>query len=683
MGKPNHLIDEKSPYLLQHAYNPVEWYPWGEEAFEKAKTEDKPIFLSIGYSTCHWCHVMADESFEDEETAKLLNERFVSVKVDREERPDVDSIYMKICQQMTGHGGWPLSVFMTPEHVPFYAGTYFPPKGRYGLPSFTEVVTQLYKTYKNDKEQIKDVTASVEQAIKRSQLKAGEQRLDQTAVHRGYELFTRLYDETDGGFGGAPKFPSPQNILFLLRYYDQTNNEQALQMAEHTLQAMANGGLWDHVGFGFTRYATDEKWLVPHFEKMLYDQAFLLMAYTEAYQVTRKPFYQQISEQIIQFIQREMTSEEGVFYSGIDADSEGQEGKYYVWSFEEVYQILGEQLGDLYTDAYQITKQGNFEGKNIPHLIDVDLKQVAERNTLSVHELNEQLEEARKLLLIEREKRVYPHVDDKILTSWNAMMITALLKAAKAYQQPAYADMASQALTFIEENLFQNRRLMARYRENDVKYKAYLDDYGYLIWAYLEFYEIDFDLNYLQKAKQLMDELFTLFWDDDEGGFFFNGEDGETLIDREKEIQEGAIPSGNSVAGVLLARLGALTGETVYIEKLEEMYHLFYSIVQKHPYVTSFFLQRLLMTEFPSKEVVLLGNKKEDGFREFVHHYQQSYSPQISLIAGEANELVKVAPFTKDYQQINDQTTLFVCENFSCQAPTTNYQNVIGDLFGK
>ncbi|MFC0015660.1 MULTISPECIES: thioredoxin domain-containing protein [Allobacillus] len=682
MHKPNRLINEKSPYLLQHAYNPVDWYPWGEEAFDQAKKENKPIFLSIGYSTCHWCHVMAHESFEDEETAKLLNERFISIKVDREERPDVDSVYMKICQQMTGHGGWPMSVFMTPDHIPFYAGTYFPPKGRYGLPSFQDVVKQLYETYQNDPKQIKDVTASVERAIERSQLKASEQRLDQTAVHRGYELFTRLYDETYGGFGGAPKFPAPQNILFLLNYYNQTNNEQALQMAEHTLQAMANGGLWDHVGFGFTRYATDEKWLVPHFEKMLYDQAFLLMAYTEAYQVTRNPFYQQISEQIIQFVKREMTSEEGFFYSGIDADSEGQEGKYYVWSYEEVYQILGEQLGDLYTDAYQITKQGNFEGKNIPHLIDVDLKQVAERHQLSVHEISKQLEEARNLLLNEREKRIYPHVDDKMLTSWNAMMITALLKAAKAYQQPEYTDMASQALTFIEENMYQNSRLMARYREKDVKYKAYLDDYAYLAWAYLEYYEIDFDLTYLQIAKQLMDELFTLFWDDQEGGFFFYGDDGETLIDREKEIQEGAIPSGNSVAGVLLARLGSLTGESNYIEKLEAMYHLFYPTVQKHPYVTSFFLQSLLMTDFPSKEIVLLGNKEADSFNEFIQHYQQSYNPQLSLIAGNATELVKVAPFAEGYRQINGQTTIFVCENFSCQVPTTDYKDVIDQLFG-
>ncbi len=680
---PNRLIHEKSPYLLQHAYNPVDWYPWGEEAFEKAKEEDKPIFLSIGYSTCHWCHVMAHESFEDERMAELLNERFISIKVDREERPDVDSVYMKICQQMTGHGGWPLNLFLTPDQVPFYAGTYFPPKGSYGLPSFEEVVTQLYRTFKEDPEQIADVTASVNQAIEKSQLKKSNQRLGQPDVHKGYQLFTRLYDEEYGGFGGAPKFPSPHNLLFLLHYYHLTNENQALQMAEDTLDAMASGGLWDHIGYGFTRYSTDEKWLVPHFEKMLYDQALLLMAYTEAYQLTKKPFYREISEQIITFVNREMTGEYGAFYSGIDADSEGVEGKYYVWTYDEVHELLGEELGELYADAYQLTPTGNFEGANIPNRIGSDFEKVASRHRISVERLESRLEQARQFLLEEREKRVYPHVDDKVLTSWNAMMIAGLAKAAQAFGQADYTKMAKQAFEFIESRMFVDGRLMARYRDGEVKYQAYLDDYAYLILSALELYEVNFDLSYLNKATSWMDDLIDLFWDDDHGGFFFNGDDAESLIDREKEIQEGATPSGNSVAAVCLAKLASLTGEVQYSEKLESMYDVFYPIVKQHPYSTPFFLKAILMTEFPSKEVVLLGSGEEPSYRTFVKRAHETFTPNVVFLSSASGEqLAEAAPFAKEYRKVDEQATVYICENFSCQAPTTDLEQAANQLFG-
>ncbi len=399
----NKLIDEKSPYLLQHAHNPVYWYPWGDEAFHKAKQENKPIFLSIGYSTCHWCHVLAHESFEDNGVANYLNDHYVSIKVDREERPDIDSVYMKVCQMMTGQGGWPLSIFMTPDKVPFYAGTYFPRESKYGMPGFMEVITQLHEKYKQDPEHIAEVTESVTDALAKTATAKSEHRLTKDMTDKAFKQLGNRFDATNGGFGSAPKFPAPHQLLYLLRYYYFTGKTAALKMVEKTLDAMANGGIFDHVGFGFSRYSTDEKWLVPHFEKMLYDNALLLMAYTECYQITKNERYKTISEQIITFVLREMHDSEGGFYSAIDADSEGVEGKYYVWDYDEVMEILGEQLGTLYTSVYGITPEGNFEGKNIPNLLQTDLEAVASESGLTKGELHQKLEEARKRLLTARE----------------------------------------------------------------------------------------------------------------------------------------------------------------------------------------------------------------------------------------------------------------------------------------
>ncbi|SFB32524.1 hypothetical protein SAMN04488072_11613 [Lentibacillus halodurans] len=666
--QPNQLISEKSPYLQQHAYNPVNWYPWGDEAFEKAQQENKPVFLSIGYSTCHWCHVFAHESFEDEEIASYLNDHYVAIKVDREERPDIDSVYMKVCQMMTGHGGWPLSIFMTPDKVPFYAGTYFPRTSKYGMPGFMEVITQLYRRYKQDPNQIDEVTNSVTDALEKTVAIKSENRLTKDITDQAFQQLGKRFDFTYGGFGSAPKFPAPQNLLFLLRYYHFTGKTAALKMAESTLQTMADGGIYDHVGFGFARYSTDKKWLVPHFEKMLYDNALLLIAYTESYQITKNPLYKKISEQIITFVMREMHSSEGGFFSAIDADSEGVEGQYYVWDYDEIFHILGEEQGDFYASVYGITSEGNFEGKNIPNLLKADLETIAEDHDMTLTQLDQELDDARKKLLSAREKRVYPHVDDKILTSWNAMMITALAKAGKVFHKREYTKAAEDTMEFIENNLIQDERVMARYRDGDAKYNGYLDDYAFLLWAYVELYEATFSLPYLKKARTLTDDMIALFWDTGEGGFFFNGHDSEKLLSREKEIYDGALPSGNSVAAVMLATMGYLSGETSYLDKLEEMYYTFYDEVNQGTAASTHFIQSLLLTENATKEVVVIGDSSP-----FTAELQQSFSPDVTLLAGnDPRQLAEAAPFTSEYKQLDDETTIYVCENFACHQPTSN-----------
>lgn len=684
MAHHNQLMTEKSPYLLQHAHNPVNWYPWGEEAFELARKENKPIFLSIGYSTCHWCHVMARESFEDTDVAAFLNDHYVSIKVDREERPDVDSVYMKVCQMMTGQGGWPLTVVMTPDKVPFYAGTYFPRESKYGMPGIMEVLTQLRDAYHQDPSQIEKVTKSVTDALKETVEKKSDERLTKSSAHIAFEQLAQRFDTKNGGFGTAPKFPQPQNMLFLLRYYHFTGEDEALEMVEETLKKMAEGGIYDHIGFGFARYATDETWLVPHFEKMLYDNALLLMAYTECYQLTKNPFYKMISEQIIIFVTREMMHTNGGFYSAIDADSEGVEGKYYTWDDAEITDILGEELANLFKSAYQMTPEGNFEGNNIPNLMETDLAELANVNNLTLSALNEKLENAREIVLEERQKRVYPHVDDKILTSWNGMMIAALAQAGNVFNTPSYTESAAFAMRFVEDNLYQDGRLMARFRDGEAKFNGYLDDYANLIWAYSELYAATFETNYLQKGKRLADEMLTLFWDEADGGFFLNGHDSEAMISREKEIYDGALPSGNSVAGVMLTRMGYLTGETTYLDKVEDMFHAFFNALDKQPSASAFFDISLLLMDYPTKEVVVLGSKDDHDRIEMIDRLRELFMPDISLLVAEnPGDFAEVAPFAAEYRKIDNDTTVYICENFACHEPTTDIERAVEMIIGE
>lgn len=666
-NKFNRLLAEKSPYLLQHAHNPVDWYPWGDEAFKKAKEENKPVFVSIGYSTCHWCHVMERESFEDEEVANLLNERFISIKVDREERPDLDSIYMSVCQVMTGQGGWPLNVFLTPDQVPFYAGTYFPKESRYGRPGLKDVVVQLYDVFMKQPEKIAEVGVQIKDAIESTVSSKSEINLE--TIEECFQDLSQSFDSRYGGFGHAPKFPIPHHLTFLLRYYHHTNNDRALHIVEKTLDGLASGGIYDHIGFGFSRYSTDEKYLVPHFEKMLYDNALLAIAYTEGYQITKKTKYKQIVEQIFTYILRDMQDPEGAFYSAEDADSEGVEGKFYVWTPQEVKEVLGEEDGELYCTVYDITDAGNFEGKSIPNLIGHNLQAYADKHQLDLEKIFTTLESAREQLFCHREKRVHPHKDDKILTAWNALMIAALAKASRVFNQEEYVQAAKRALQFIEENLMIDDRVMVRFREGEVKQKGFIDEYAYLTWAYLELYEATLHLLYLKKAKQIVHQMIELFWDDSVGGFYFYGEDNEQLLTRPKEIYDGAIPSGNGVAALQMLRLSRLTGDSSLEEKVNQLLTSFASQIKLHPSGYTFTLQSLLTAHMKMKEVVVLA--EEDS--ACIQSLQHDFYPEVTFLVGKSNEDIgEIAPFTSDYKKLNNQSTYYVCENFVCHSPVND-----------
>jgi hypothetical protein len=664
----NHLIYEKSPYLLQHAHHPVDWYPWGDEAFEKAKRENKPVFVSIGYSTCHWCHVMAHESFEDEEVAKLLNDRFVSIKVDREERPDIDAIYMKVCQALTGQGGWPLNVFLTPDQKPFYAGTYFPKESRFGRPGFVDVVTQLYDQYKQNPEKITNIGEQITSAFQNQ--KREKQSLDENILHQCYQQLEQSFDPKYGGFGQAPKFPAPHQLTFLLRYYRWTKKEKALEMVTKTLDGMADGGIYDHIGYGFARYSVDEKWLVPHFEKMLYDQAMLAIAYTEAYQVTQRERYRSVTEEILSYVTREMLDTKGGFFSAEDADSEGEEGKFYLWDKDEILNALDPEMGRAFCDAYDITETGNFEGKNIPNLIRHNLSE-AERK---------QLEKARDELFKIREKRIHPYKDDKILTAWNGLMAVAFAKAGRVFQKESYIETARKAISFIETHLVRNDRLMARFRDGEVKYRGFIDDYANLLWANIEMYETCFEIGYLKHAVHLAQRMVELFWDQEEGGFYFYGNDSETLITRPKELYDAAVPSGNSVAALQFLRLSKLTGDTEYEKKVAELFKLFADEAIHDPSGYCYFLQSLLTTQMSGKEVVILGKKGSQGYNQLVDSIQRAFLPEVTyLISEKPEELSQVAPFTESFKA-EKETTVYICENFSCQRPTTDVDAVLSQL---
>ncbi len=522
-GVPNRLIDEKSPYLLQHAGNPVNWYPWGEEAFQKAKREDKPIFLSIGYATCHWCHVMAHESFEDEEVARLLNKYYIAIKVDREERPDVDKIYMFVCQSLTGHGGWPLSIFMTPEGKPFFAGTYFPKSSRMGMPGFVDILKQIADMWRDDRGSILKSSEAVTGAIQRdAHQDESVHAVTVDTLKRGNTQLSRTFDPNQGGFGAAPKFPTPHHLTFLLRWHKRSGDATALDMVENTLDAMRRGGICDQIGFGFHRYSVDAKWLVPHFEKMLYDQALLAMAYTEAYQATGKVKFARVAREIFTYVLRDMTAPEGAFYSAEDADSEGKEGLFYVWTPQEVKERIGDELGDLFCRFYDITEAGNFEeGRSIPHM-RMSLKAFVEREGMDLKKLEAVLEDARDRLFDVRKKRVHPLKDDKILTSWNGLMIAALAKGYQVFADPTYAGAAQRAVAFVLKGLrTADGRLLRRYRQGDAAYPGYLDDYAFLVWGLIELYEATFEVSYLEEAITLNKAMIDIFWDKQGDGLYF------------------------------------------------------------------------------------------------------------------------------------------------------------------
>ena len=590
----NRLINEKSPYLLQHAYNPVNWYPWCEEAFEKAEKENKPIFLSIGYSTCHWCHVMERESFEDNEVANVLNENFISIKVDREERPDIDTIYMDTCQLLTGHGGWPLTIFALPNKKPFYAGTYFPKEDTQYMNGLITLLNKIIGIWENSKDKVLESANEIVKTL-HYMTEFGEVKTDNSNkvnvksefLKDAFYTFKSSFDSKYGGFGDKPKFPTPHNLWFLLEYYKATNDTEALNMVEITLDAMYAGGIYDHIGFGFSRYSTDRFWLVPHFEKMLYDNALLAILYSKAYEITKKEKYKSVANEIFTYLLRDMHDEKGGFYSAEDADSEGIEGKFYVWSLDEIYQVLGKDDGDKFASYFNITEKGNFEGFNIPNLINKTLP-----------EDTEFINRCKQKLFNYRNKRIHPYKDDKILTSWNGLAIAAFALGGRILHNNEYTLAAESALEFIYKNLFsEDGKLLARYREGEAKIYGYVDDYAFLTWALLELYEDTNKEIFLGRAIDLTSDFVKYFWDDEKDGFFLYGSHGEQLITRPKKIYDGAIPSGNSVAALNFLKLYKFTSNMEYLNKAGTIFDSFSNEVSQHPSAYCFLLLSMIFYE--------------------------------------------------------------------------------------
>jgi uncharacterized protein YyaL (SSP411 family) len=674
----NHLIHEKSPYLLQHVENPVDWYPWGDEAFQKAKSEEKPVFLSIGYATCHWCHVMAHESFEDEEVARVLNRSFVAVKVDREERPDVDQIYMSVCQALTGQGGWPLSIFMTPEGSPFFAGTYFPKQGRMGMPGFIDLLQRIAAAWQAEREKIIQGSAEIRRVIRQEAVPAAaEGSPAQADLRKAYVQLSRSFDVTWGGFGKAPKFPSPHHLTFLLRWLKRQRDPQAEDMVTKTLEAMRQGGIFDHLGFGFHRYSVDERWLVPHFEKMLYDQAMLAMAYVEAYQALGREKFAQTAREIFAYVLRDLTSPEGGFYSAEDADSEGREGLFYIWTPAEVKKHLGAETGDLFCRFYGITSEGNFEdGLSIPHE-SLTLEAFAAREKIPPGDLEKTLAEAREKLFRARERRVHPLKDDKILTAWNGLMIAALAKGAGALQDPALASAAAKAADFILQRMrTASGRLRRRYRLGDIAYAGYLDDYAYFIWGLIELYEATFNPRYLAAAVELHRLQVELFWDGSAGGFFMAAKDAEELIARPKDLYDGAVPSGNSVALLNLLRLGRMCGNTDWEKMADRMIRGLGGAIGAHPMAYTHLMIGLDFFLGPTREIVIAGNPEGRTVREMVTYVQQAFLPfKILLLRpdGEAGrDISSLCPFLEAMKPGKEGASVYICEGYSCKTPVSS-----------
>jgi uncharacterized protein YyaL (SSP411 family) len=678
----NHLTNEKSPYLLQHVNNPVDWYSWGEEAFNKALNEDKPIFLSIGYSTCHWCHVMAHESFEDEDIAELMNDVFVSIKVDREERPDIDKIYMTVCQMMTGSGGWPLTIIMTPDKKPFFAGTYFPKQTRFGRMGLIDLVKRIKDLWANKRNEIMNSADQITFNLQNIDQESPGETFSESTLKKTFKQLSIQFDSVNGGFGDHPKFPTPHNLIFLLRYWKRTGDEKALEMVETTLQAMRKGGIYDHIGFGFHRYSTDSIWLVPHFEKMLYDQALIAMAYIETYQATKNNLYREAAQEIFSYVLRDMISPEGGFYSAEDADSEGEEGKFYVWSKKELEQILEKDEIGLATKIFNIEETGNYLeeasrkkiGTNILHL-----RKFPER------ELLKDLEKIRLTLFKIRNKRVHPHKDDKILTDWNGILIAALTKAAVAFQEDTYLESAKNAVNFILSALREsNGKLLHRYKDGVSEINGYLTDYAFFIWGLIELYEATFDIFYLEKALELHKIQIEDFWDDDIGGFYLSAKNSEQLLTRQKEIYDGAIPSGNSIAMLNLLRLSYITGDYELEEKADVLNRVFSNKIKSSPLAYTQFLVAIDFAIGPTYSLVIAGDSDAKDTAVIIKLIQKEYLPNKVIIhrntKGESSEMDKISNFIQFFVKLDDKATGYVCINKTCKPPTSDPQKIIALL---
>ena len=665
MDKPrseNHLASETSPYLLQHAHNPVNWYPWGDEALTKARSEDKPILLSIGYSACHWCHVMEHESFENIEIAELMNDNFVNIKVDREERPDLDQIYMSAVQLMSGSGGWPLTVFLTPEMEPFYGGTYFPPNDRYGRPGFRRVLSSISETYRQRRN---DVSSNAQAVVERINSQATRDTaggaLDLEMLDQSYRQIASRFDSRNGGFGSAPKFPPSMVIDFLFRYHLRNGHEQALEMATLTLDKMAFGGIYDQVGGGFHRYSTDDHWLAPHFEKMLYDNALLVRAYLDGYRVTGRETYRRVVEETLDFVTREMYDAGGGFYSTQDADSEGVEGKFYVWDLEEFSEVVGED-SELLARFFDVTQGGNFEHRNILQ-IRRPVRLFAELEGLAEAELGRKIVVAREKLFERREGRPRPGRDEKVLTDWNGLMLRAYAEAAAYLNRDDYLRVAETNAEFLVSTMWDGGRLLHSFKDGVPRFNAYLDDYANLADGLLALYQLTFDERWLDRSVDLVDRMIDQFWDREHGGFYFTANDHEALVARTKEYFDNATPSGNSVAADVLTRLAALLDRRDYREKAEHVCRSVGDYVQQFPSGLGRMLAAVDFIVGPSQEIALIGPPSE-----FLPVFRKYYLPR-SVVAAGASERIALL---RDRPAIDGRATAYVCENYACKQPATD-----------
>ena len=674
----NRLQYETSPYLLQHADNPVDWYPWGEEAFAAAREQDKPVFLSIGYATCHWCHVMEHESFEDPEVARLLNEVFIPVKVDREERPDLDQVYMTVSQLLTGSGGWPLNVMLTPDKRPFFAATYIPKSSLFNRPGLLELIPRVKTLWADKRKELLDSAEQIVAALKRASSGGADAALEPEILDTAYQDLAKSFDKDHGGFRSAPKFPAPHNLLFLLRYWRQSGEPQALEMVEKTLRAMRAGGIFDQIGFGFHRYATDREWLLPHFEKMLYDQALLALTYTEVFQATGNLFYRRSAEEVFTYVLRDMTSPEGGFYSAEDADSEGEEGKFYTWSYQELAAILSPDKLALLEAKLSVRPEGNYLDEATRRPSNLNILHLQPGDTAEP----EGFAALREQLFAVRKERVHPLKDDKILTSWNGLMIAALARAGAVFARPDYIHAAEQSARFVLSTLrTQDGRLLHRFRAGKSGIAGFAEDYAYLIWGLIELYQAGFDAGILQTALELNEAFVEDFWDEADGGFFMTADDAATVLVRPKDTVDSALPSPSSVAQLNLLRLGRLTGNPDFEQKADALLRSTAAQVRRHPTAFTHLLSGLIFASGPGYEVVIAGVSGRKDTQVLLRRLRGLYLPNTVLLfrpAGEANPpIAALAPFVRAQDAIGGQATAYVCRNTACELPTTDPERMV------
>jgi uncharacterized protein len=678
----NRLAQETSPYLLQHAHQLVDWYPWGPEALEKARQEDKPIFLSIGYSACHWCHVMSRESFDNEELARQMNERFINIKVDREERPEIDAIYMNALIAMNGQGGWPLNLFLTPEQKPYLGGTYFPPVPGNHQPGFGEVLRQAHEQYRNQKEQVQNRSGEIIQKINTQHTPAvARENSAQTLINATVQMLTEKFDEAYGGFGAGMKFPEPMLYTLLLRHWVHSENNDVLMMVDKSLTHMAEGGMYDQVGGGFHRYSTDREWRVPHFEKMLCDNALMARLYLDAFQATQQEIYQVIPEEIFDYLDREMTSPEGAFFTSQDADTDGREGVYFTWELKEILEILGPRHAQVFAKMYGVTPAGQFERRNVLRVM-LDMEKTAEQEGVPIFEVGHIIKNARKTLLETRNKRLQPHRDEKILAGWNGLMISALAKGFIVLRKESYLQRAATCAEFIWKKLWQDGRLLRVYKDGQARFNGCLEDYAYLLEGLVALYEASFESQWLEKAQMLAESMIGRFWDEKDGGFFMTASDHEPLVARLKSPMDDAMPSANAVAALSLLRLGRLTGKKLFEEKGRHTVRAFQGDVEQRPAAFTAMLSAMDFLESSPVEIVLSGPEDDKEYQKMLETLYHDYRPNQMTVVYQGEDTVKCIPWAEGRGAVSNQPTAYVCKEGTCHPPV-HTSHALYNLLGR